>query len=112
MIEVVQTIVLYRQPGLRGVGKVTRYGYSVNQHVMSQRYLSVVDSLLAPGDMSIVFKAKSDAVEVNKQVFFNLSQKQVIDFSVLYCVRLNRFHLNGHTIRFHPLTQKLKEHIR
>ncbi|CAH3014982.1 unnamed protein product [Porites evermanni] len=30
----------------------------------------------APGDMSIVFKAKSDAVEVNKQVFFNLSQKQ------------------------------------
>ena len=112
MIEVVQTIVLYRQPGLRGVGKVTRYGYSVNQHVMSQRYLSVVDSLLAPGDMSIVFKAKSDAVEVNKQVFFNLSQKQVIEFSVLYCVRLNRFHLNGHTIRFHPLTQKLKEHIR
>ena len=112
MIEVVQTIVLYRQPGLRGVGKVTRYGYSVNQHVMSQRYLSVVDSLLAPGDMSIVFKAKSDAVEVNKQVFFNLSQKQVIEFSVLYCVRLNRFHLNGHTIRFHPLTQKLKEYIR
>ena len=112
MIEMVQTIVLYRQPGLRGVGKVTRYGYSVNQHVMSQRYLSVVDSLLAPRDMSIVFKAKSDAVEVNKPVFFNLSQKQVIEFSLLYCVRLNRFHLNGHTIRFHPLTQKLKEHIR
>ena len=62
--------------------------------------------------MSIVFKAKSDAVEVNKQVFFNLSQKQVIEFSLLYCVRLKRFHVNSHTIRFHPLTQKLKEHIR
>ena len=79
---------------------------------MSQRFLSVDDFLLAPGDMSIVFKAKSDAVEVNKQVFFNLSQKQVIEFTLLYCVPLNRFHLNGDTIRFHPLTQKLKEHIR
>lgn len=79
---------------------------------MSQRYLSVVDSLLAPRDMSIVFKAKSDAVEVNKQVFFNLSQKQVIEFTLLYCVQVKRFHVNGHTIRFHPLAQKLKEHIR
>ena len=26
-MDVVQTIVLYRQPGLRAVGKVTRYGY-------------------------------------------------------------------------------------
>lgn len=108
MIEVVQTIVLYRQPGLRGVGKVTRYGYSVNQHVMSQRYLSVVDSLLAPRDMSIVFKAKSDAVEVNKPVFFNLSQKQVIEFSLLYCVRLRRFHVNGHTIQISSTHSKVK----
>lgn len=98
MMEVVQTIVLYGQSGLKGVGKVTRL-FIVNQHVMCQRYLSVVDSLLAPKDMSIVFKAKSDAVEVDKQVFFNLSQKQVIEFSLLYWVRLKRFHVNGHTIQ-------------
>ena len=73
---------------------------------MCQGHLSVVDSLLAPRDMVIVFKAKSDTVEVNKQVNFSLSQKQVIDLSLLHCVRLNRLHVNGHTITFHPHPKK------
>ena len=82
MIEVVQTIVLYGQPGLRGVTKVTRYGYSVLISMLCLNGIFLLLILSAPRDMSIVFKAKSDAVEVNKQVFFNLSQKQVIEFSL------------------------------